>query len=115
MSAQCHEDIQSCIQGFMILCENVLDKSLHTDVTPGLINSDVIENIFNQQRSTYNGANTNPNALQYRSTINSILVGQNVVSKKSNAGMSSSACIPFTVDMKTKTEKKRKAVATPAK
>jgi hypothetical protein len=33
-------------------------------LTPALINSDVVENEFNQQRSTYNGANTNPNALQ---------------------------------------------------
>ncbi|WAR07370.1 hypothetical protein MAR_017328 [Mya arenaria] len=46
-------------------------------ITPGLIDPVVIENSFNQQRSTYNGANTNPNALQYRNTINSILMGKN--------------------------------------
>jgi hypothetical protein len=54
---------------------------------PALINSDVVENEFNQQRSTYNGANTNPNALQYRRSLNSIIIGQSVISKKENAGL----------------------------
>ena len=109
MSTQCHEDIQSCIQGFKLLCENVLKMSKGVYVTPGLINSDVIENIFNQQRSTYNGANSNPNVLQYRKTINNILLGQNTISRKSNAGKSISAAIPFTLEMK-QPEKRAKKV-----
>ena len=44
-------------------------------ITPGLINSDVIKNVFCQQRSTYNGANANPNVVQYKKTINSIIIG----------------------------------------
>jgi hypothetical protein len=49
--------------------------------------SDVVENEFNQQRSTYNGANTNPNALQYRRSLNSIIIGQSDISKKGNASL----------------------------
>ena len=60
MSYQCLDDIHSCKQGFVLLCENVLQMDTCLYVTPALVNSDVIENIFNQQRSTYNGANTNP-------------------------------------------------------
>lgn len=85
LSLQCCEDIQSSLQGFISLCNNIL-KTPSFYVTPGLINSDIIKNFFNQQRSTYNGPNTNPNSLQYRKTINSIVIGQSTVSRKSNAG-----------------------------
>lgn len=76
-------------------------------ITPGLVNSDVIENIFNQQRSTYHGANSNPSALQYRRAINSVIVGQNIVSKKSNAGKSSIGSLPYNFAMKQPLRKKR--------
>lgn len=107
MSSQCHEDVQACVLGFISLCESVLKMTRNIYITPALINSDVIENIFNQQRSTYNGANTNPTALQYRKTINSIVVGQNTVSKKSNAGKPVSSAVPFTVEMKKPVRKRR--------
>ncbi|KAH3841500.1 hypothetical protein DPMN_114965 [Dreissena polymorpha] len=64
-------------------------------ITPGLVNSDAVENLFNQQRSTYNGANPNPNALQYRRSLNSILLGQTTVSQKAKAGKNRSAALPF--------------------
>ncbi|KAL4217005.1 hypothetical protein ACF0H5_023461 [Mactra antiquata] len=96
--------------GFIMLCNQVLKSTNVASVTPGLINSDVIENVFNMQRSTYRGANTNPNAFQYRKTLNSILVGQNVVSRKSNAGTSASALMPFNVKMKSKDRKRKSAV-----
>ena len=104
MSQQCHEDIQACLQGFVLICETVLKRSnnIYTCITPALVNSNVIENIFNQQRSTYNGTNCNANALQYRRTINNILIGQNVISRKSNAGKSSVSEVPFTVQLKKK-------------
>lgn len=114
MSAQCNEDIQSCLQGFVLLSKTIMTSYKNIFITPALVNSDVIENIFNQQRSTYNGANTNPNALQYSRTINSILIGQNMVSRKSNAAKSSLSQIPFTVQVKktTKTEKVETASST---
>ena len=109
LSAQCGEDIQSCLQGFIALCSILLRKATSMYITPGLVNSDVIENIFNQQRSTYHGANSNPTALQYRRAINSVVVGQNVVSKKSNAGKSAAGSVPYSFVMKQPLRKKRSA------
>ena len=107
LSAQCSEDMQSCLQGFIALCSALLRKTPSVYITPGLVNSDVIENIFNQQRSTYHGANSNPTALQYRRSINSVVVGQNVVSKKSNAGKSTAGSLPYSFAMKQPLRKKR--------
>ena len=95
MSNQCMEDINSCLQGFLDLCSMVLSGWQDAYLTPSLINSDVVENHFCQQRATYNGANTNPNALQYRRNLNSIILGQNIVSNKANAGKSSITCPAF--------------------
>ncbi|KAH3700287.1 hypothetical protein DPMN_075261 [Dreissena polymorpha] len=91
MSIQCHEDIQSCAIGFVELCQMLISAESKVRITPGLVNSDAVENLFNQQRSTYNGANTNTNALQYRRSLNSILLGQTTVSQKANAGKNRSA------------------------
>jgi hypothetical protein len=88
MSIQCHEDILSCTRGFYQLCSNFSKISKNVYITPALINSDIIENTFNQQRSTYHGANANPNAMQYRTALNNIILGQNTISTKSNAGKS---------------------------
>jgi hypothetical protein len=95
LSAQCHEDIQACIIGFYQLAKQLLSKATKIYITPGLINSDVIENTFNQQRSTYHGANSNPYAQQYRQALNSIVLGQTTVSQKANAGKNRSAAIPY--------------------
>lgn len=50
------------------------------------LNSDVIENVFCSQRGICNGANTNPSYAKYCKGINTICIGQAVISKKSNAG-----------------------------
>lgn len=77
-------------------------------ITPALINSDVVENTFNQMRSTYNGANTNPNALQYRRTLNSIVLGQKTVSIKANAGKNRDAAMLYDCNpMKTAVKSKK--------
>jgi len=99
LSHQAHEDIQSCIVGFIELCQTLLTLSHKVHITPGLTNSDVVENTFNQQRSTYNGANTNPSALQYRRSLNSIMLGQNRVSQKGNAGRYGEAAVPYNCEL----------------
>ena len=108
MSLQCHEDIPCCINGFIRLCESVLSMKTSVYVIPSLINSDVIENIFNQQRTTYNGAKTNPSALQCRQTINSIIIGENSISKKANADRSSTAR-PYPLAVKAPPQKMQKS------
>lgn len=64
LSFLCHDDIHACIIGFISLSHKVLYKKSAVYITPGIIISDVVENTFNQMRSTYNEANSNPNALQ---------------------------------------------------
>lgn len=97
MSAQCREDLNSCLTGFIQLCQKMNTRSTRVEITPALINSDIVENTFNQQRSTYNGANSNPNALQYRKSLNSIILGQNVISHKANAGKSKAPAMAYTL------------------
>ena len=64
ITVEAYQDLLSCIEGFIHLCDYRV--SLGKSVTPRLINSDVVENIFCQQRATYSGANSNPDASQYR-------------------------------------------------
>jgi hypothetical protein len=61
-------------------------------VKPAIINQDCVENHFGQVRSC-NGQNNNPTYLQQQSTQNSIRIGQTFISRKSNAGKSSTGTI----------------------
>ena len=88
MFYQCMDDIESCLIGFTEICSGLLSRvDMDILIIPSMINSDIvnIENIFCQQRSTYNGANTNPNALQYQKSLNSVILGQSTISKKANS------------------------------
>jgi hypothetical protein len=107
MSVQCHEDIYYCIEGFIKLCKKCVCSNTTVFVTPALINSDVVENTFNQMRSTYNGANTNPNALQYRRTLDNIIFGQTTVSAKGNVGKSRDSATIYKVQAPAKVKLKR--------
>ncbi|XP_052809219.1 uncharacterized protein LOC128237669 [Mya arenaria] len=78
-------------------------------IVPARVNSDVIENIFCQQRGIVNGNNTNPNFYQYSKNINTILFGQNAVSKNSNAEKRGCEPLCFNIDMPIN-PKKRKTV-----
>ena len=61
-------------------------------MTPNIVNSDVVENIFCSQRGVCNGSSTNPTHLQqYKKGINTIIIGQPLRSRKSNAN--SSKCV----------------------
>ena len=106
MSAQTREDLNSCITGFRTLCRNSL--KVHRDsVVPARINSDVIENIFCQQRGIINGNNTNPTFYQYVKNINAVIIGQNAVSKNSNAVHR--GCDPLCFSTKKAVKRKRAA------
>lgn len=78
------EDIRSALFGFLQLCHSAL--TLKIAIIPALINSDIIENLFCQQRGICNGLNTNPTLLQYGPALNAIILSQCTVSKKSNSG-----------------------------
>jgi len=73
ISHQTRQDIISSIMGFEELCLYKL-RSSNASIIPSRVNSDVIENIFCQQRTLHNGANTNPTYLGYCHTVNSVII-----------------------------------------
>ncbi|KAJ8319800.1 hypothetical protein KUTeg_001387 [Tegillarca granosa] len=85
ISLQTRQDIISSILGFEELCKQKFKHS-NFSMVPNRINSDVIENIFCQQRTLYSGANTNPTYLSYCHSMNSVTLGQTTISRKSNTG-----------------------------
>ena len=87
------DDIKSLIIGFeQVCCRRI---SAGRSVSPAGINSDVIENMFCQQRAQHHGANTNPTIAQYKYGVTSTILGQNIVSKKSNASAAKGAAQPY--------------------
>jgi len=65
-------------------------------VSAGL-NSDVIENVFCQQRTICHGSNNNPTLHQYKYGINATILGQNAVSKKINASVKRKSVDSFVI------------------
>jgi hypothetical protein len=59
-------------------------------INPGYFNSDIVENLFGQQRGIPNGLNANPTLKQYGPSNTAIILGQCSVSNKSNSGKSAS-------------------------
>jgi hypothetical protein len=84
ITMETREDLDFMFYGIMSLTEYAINE-IHTEVVPSRLNSDIIENIFCQQRSIYHGPTTNPTYNSYRTGTNSVILGQTVVSKKCNA------------------------------
>jgi len=85
ISHQTRQDIVSSVLGFKELCLHKL-KSSQSSIIPSRVNSDIVENMFCQQRTLYKGANTNPTYLGYCHAVNSVVLGQASISRKSNVG-----------------------------
>ena len=86
MSRESVFDLKLCIAGFiqLVLCQLLESSKVH--VVPGKLNTNIIENNFCQQRTLYNGANANPDYFQYAKNQNSVILGQSILSNKSNTG-----------------------------
>ena len=86
MTRETREDTLYLLSAFSSLSELLLSRN--QSLYPSRINSDIVENFFCQQRSLFNGSNTNPTALQYGKTVNSILIGvrSTTAAKRSNTG-----------------------------
>jgi len=78
-------DVASCILGFKTLCKISFQAHPGCNVSAYRVNSDLVENVFCQQRGR-NGQNDNPTYAQYGPTMNSILLGQTTKTKKGNTG-----------------------------
>jgi hypothetical protein len=109
-SHQTCDDFRSAIMGIQQLCE--VQFSRNHQVIPSTINTDIVENIFCQQRALHNGSNTNPNMNTYSYTINSIILGQKTISKKSNTGNVSGGVAPFTFGVPVPLVRNRKSKVT---
>ena len=78
----------STISSFKNIVHARLDEYPGCHVTPAIMNSDVIENLFSSQRSRCHGANTNPTVLMYGKGVNTIILTTSVASNKKNANTS---------------------------
>lgn len=83
-SYQTMEDIRSLLIGFDEMC-GIHFLSTSSSIIPNRVNSDVVENVFSQQRGLHNGANTNPSYLTYSQSINAVILGSTPISKKASA------------------------------
>jgi hypothetical protein len=83
MTLETRTDLNSSLMGFISLCKNVLNGK--NSINPGYLNSDIVENLFGQQRGVRNGLNNNPTLAQYGPSNTAIILGQCTVSNKSNS------------------------------
>lgn len=96
MTAECREDLKCMILGVIEISDRLI-KEEGCSINMSRLNSDVVENIFCQQRTLYNGANKNPNYFQYSYTINTIVLCQTTIinkATKNNSGKRHS-CSPY--------------------
>ena len=84
MTQETRDDTLSVLFGFKELCLNHFHSS-PLSIVPGRINSDICENVFCQQRAMCHGANDNPSHDQYTHGLNTIILSQAPISRKSNA------------------------------
>lgn len=83
MTLETRTDLDSALMGFISLCKNMLNGK-HS-INPGFLNSDIVENLFGQQRGVRNGLNNNPTLAQYGPSNTAIILGQCTLANKSNS------------------------------
>lgn len=92
ITSETRTDINSSFVGFVSLCKLFLTGQ--NSINPGYLNSDIVENLFGQQRGLRNGMNTNPTVAQYGPANTAIILGQCTVSNKSNKLFHSNNTMP---------------------
>lgn len=78
-------DLASMIVGFQEICKIAFTRFPGSTISPFRTNSDLVENIFCQERG-HNGQNSNPTYAQYGPTMNSIILGQTTTTNRNNTG-----------------------------
>ena len=84
-------DLSSMIIGFREVCRIAFEHFPGSTMSPFRTNSDLVENIFCQERG-HNGQNSNPTYAQYGPTMNSIVLGQTTTTTSSNTGSVENLC-----------------------
>jgi len=102
ITRECYEDLVSLLVGFAKLVQLKLANNPLGYIKPFLVNSDIVENFFCSQRGICNGSTTNPTYLQYSKGVNTIIIGQPIKSRKSNAGSQKvvSGALPYKFHVK---------------
>ncbi|WAR01190.1 hypothetical protein MAR_007748 [Mya arenaria] len=96
-SKETYSNFTSMVGGCLALCKLRIRVQKRSLVPAGL-NSDVKENFFCQQRTIFHGSNSNPTVHQYKYGINATILGQNAVSKRSNASFTKrKSILPFII------------------
>ena len=85
LSEKLRFDMSSMIIGFYEVCSIAFTRFPCSTISPSRTNSDLVENIFCQQRGR-NGQNTNPTYSQYGPTMNGIILGQTTTTSRGNTG-----------------------------
>ena len=85
LSEKLRFDMSSMIIGFYEVCNIAFTRFPGSTISPSRTNSDLVENIFCQQRGR-NGQNTNPTYSQYGPTMNGIILGQTTTTSRGNTG-----------------------------
>ena len=93
MSRECREDLYWMLVGFEAFVNRMVSQGI--PVSPCDINSDIIENFFSSQRGIQGGSKTNPPMHSYLYNVTSIVIGQSIVSTKSNTGGQGKAAEPY--------------------
>jgi hypothetical protein len=107
MTAECREDLAWMVVVFeSFTCRMVTRHSV--TIPPCDINSDIIENFFCSQRGITGGNKTNPSMNNYLSNVNSIVLGQPLLSTKSNTGGRGRAAEPYMFTSPVTLRKKRR-------
>lgn len=84
-------DLSSMIIGFHEVCKIALQRFPGSTISPFRTNSDLVENVFCQERG-HNGQNSNPTYAQYGPTMNGIILGQTTTTTSSNTGSVENLC-----------------------
>jgi len=83
MTQETRTYINSALHGIISLSKIMLNGK--NSINPGYLNSDIVENLFGQQRGVRTGLNSNPTLAQYGPSNTAIILGQCTVSNKSNS------------------------------
>ena len=95
LSDQLWFDLRSMITGLQKVVEIKMTHFKDAGIKLVIINQDILENIFYQERGS-NGQNNHPKYYMYSSTLTAVNTGQSVVSKKGNAfTKGNTAALPF--------------------
>ena len=103
---ECLDDLLCLLAAFPRICEIHLERYPSSQIIPAQFNNDLAENVFCQIRGLYNGNTTHPNYASYCATVNSIILGQSMISRGRKGNAKIAPVKPFNFYLKKRLNKK---------